>query len=317
MSKSFRKKGEHVMKKILILATLIFILASTAAFADSGISIMINGGKIDLKGSEPYIVNSRTLVPIRFIGENLGATVDWDGQKQAALIKAADKNILVKVGQTEAVVNENTLTMEVKPELTNGRVYVPLRAIAELLNVKVDWDGNTKTVIIQSTGTKPISELPKEDVKKPVEEKKEEAKNGIPEPTIDIITYYHDEWETKHFQIAINNINNYSSDTEFRIVCTSHEELNSYEQPSWYVENKWYLYDKTEWMKQSVIADKEVPTIYTLSRSPYFVAQKYIKTFKLKDGMTFEFKVYVKKGKTIKEYPIKVENFKYIERRKQ
>ncbi|AOT68343.1 S-layer homology domain-containing protein [Geosporobacter ferrireducens] len=137
--------------------------------------------------------------------------------------------------------------------------------------------------------------------------------DGIPEPDIEVVTYYHDEWENKHFQIAINNIARYSSDTQFKIVCTNYEELNSYEQPSWTVEGKWYYHDKTVWMDQSIISQKEIPTIYTLGRTPYFVAQKYINTFQLKDGMVFEFKIYIKKGDITKEYPVKVENFKYVE----
>lgn len=162
------------MKKILILTTLIFVLMANLSFADSGISITIDGNKINLQGAEPYILSGRTLVPIRFIIENLGATVDWDGSNQSALIKSSDKNILVKVGQMEAVVNENTLTMEIKPELTNGRVYVPLRAIAELLDVSVDWDGNSKTVIIKTItkeaqppqNEEPVKEQPKQEEKK-------------------------------------------------------------------------------------------------------------------------------------------------------
>ena len=155
----------------------------------------------------------------------------------------------------------------------------------------------------QSSGNLKIGEL----VRLPIE--------GIPEPKITIKIYYDDEWEVKHFDINIDNINDYSNDTQFRIVCTSHKELNSWEIPSFYVENKWYLYHKTEWYAYEDIAWRPTPTIYTLSRGPYFTTQAYYKTFKLQDGMAFDFTVYIKRGKITKEYPARVENFKYVERR--
>ncbi|MTI53783.1 S-layer homology domain-containing protein [Geosporobacter ferrireducens] len=144
--------------------------------------------------------------------------------------------------------------------------------------------------------------------------------DGIPEPDIEVVTYWDTDieenlWETKHFEIYIRNIDDYSADTQFRIVCTNYEELNSFEQPSWAVEGKWYYHDNTVWIDQPKLAEYKAP-IYELSRSPYFIARKYINTFKLKDGMTFEFKVYIKKGKVTKEYPVKIDNFKYIERKK-
>lgn len=302
------------MKKILFITLFMFFVTTTAIFGESMINIIVNGKAIDLKDSQPYInADSRTMVPIRFISENLGAAVKWDGVNKTVTVEAEGKDIKVVVNQRSAKLNNNEIKMDTEAVNKDGRVYVPLRAISELLGAEVGWDQNTKTVTI-TTGSKTIEQPKPQPVPVPIPQP---VNDGIPEPNIDIITYYHDEWETKHFQIAIKNINDYSSDTQFRIVCTSHEELNSYEQPSWYVENKWYFYDKTEWINQSTIAEKEVPTIYSLSRSPYFVAQKYIKTFQLKDGITFEFKVYIKKGKVTKEYPIKVENFKYVERRKQ
>lgn len=39
---------------------------------------------------EPIIVNDRTLVPLRFVGEALGAQVDWDGDKNLVIIKSDD-----------------------------------------------------------------------------------------------------------------------------------------------------------------------------------------------------------------------------------
>lgn len=52
-----------------------------------------------------------------------------------------DKKITVEI-------NGKPLAMDVDPINVNGRVLVPVRAIAEALECKVDWDGDTQTVKI-------------------------------------------------------------------------------------------------------------------------------------------------------------------------
>ena len=51
----------------------------------------VNGEKrwIDSKNHsvKPVIINDRTMVPIRFVAENLGCTVEWDGVKKIITIK--------------------------------------------------------------------------------------------------------------------------------------------------------------------------------------------------------------------------------------
>lgn len=45
----------------------------------------VNGKSASLE-AEPVIVDGRTMVPLRFVGQYMGATFDWDGQMQMATI---------------------------------------------------------------------------------------------------------------------------------------------------------------------------------------------------------------------------------------
>jgi len=45
------------------------------------------------------------------------------------------------------------VSFDVKPVIRNGRILVPFRAIAEALNVKVAWDGSTRTVLATDAET--------------------------------------------------------------------------------------------------------------------------------------------------------------------
>lgn len=68
------------------------------------------------------------------------------------------------------------------PLVYNNRTYLPVRAVAEALNVKVDWDAKTSTVIL---GEAAVAPAPKEEPKKE-EPKKEEPKKEEPKPAAEL-----------------------------------------------------------------------------------------------------------------------------------
>ena len=129
------------------------ILSSVAAFtSDDWIlttNITYNGNKID-SDVPPYVKDGRTLAPIRAILEALGMTVSWDGATQTATAIKADITISVTINSNIAIVNGEQKTLDVPAEITNGRTFVPVRFFGEALGMTVDWDGYTKTVIIES-----------------------------------------------------------------------------------------------------------------------------------------------------------------------
>ncbi len=129
------------------------IFSDAAAFTSSDwiltTNITYNGDKIN-SDVAPYIKDGRTLAPIRAILEALGMTVSWDGETKTATAVKADITISVTINSNIAIVNGEQKTLDVPAEITNGRTFVPVRFFAEALNMTVDWDGYTKTVIIES-----------------------------------------------------------------------------------------------------------------------------------------------------------------------
>lgn len=96
----------------------------------------------------PIARNNRTLLPIRFVAEALGATVDWNADLQKVTIKKADLLIELYLGQTTAYVNGQPIVLDVAAFAENNRTYLPLRFIAENLGATVLWDQPTQTVTI-------------------------------------------------------------------------------------------------------------------------------------------------------------------------
>lgn len=97
----------------------------------------------------PIIENDRTLVPMRFLFEQMGATVDWNAETQTATATLNDTAVTFGIDDTEATVNNQPTTMEVPAQLVNGKTMVPLRFLSEELGYTVTWDEETRTAIIE------------------------------------------------------------------------------------------------------------------------------------------------------------------------
>lgn len=103
-------------------------------------------GLVDLDSSDssivPIVVNGRTLVPVRFISENLGAKVDWDdATKTVTVVSDKGKKAELKLRSNIMTVHDSKITLDVSVNIIGGRTLIPLRALAEnVLDKKVFYD---------------------------------------------------------------------------------------------------------------------------------------------------------------------------------
>lgn len=56
--------------------------------------------------------------------------------------------------QIKLIVNGQTVQGEAQPQILNGKLYVPARALAEALGANVAWNAQENTVTISSNGVK-------------------------------------------------------------------------------------------------------------------------------------------------------------------
>ncbi len=96
-----------------------------------------------------YVKQSRTLVPLRFIGESLGAQVTWNDTTKQAFLNLAGTNITVTIGSKVAYVDGHLTTLDVPAERKGGRTFVPLRFVSESFGGYVDYDQDTKTILVR------------------------------------------------------------------------------------------------------------------------------------------------------------------------
>ena len=110
-------------------------------------------GKSETNDVAPIVVNDRTMLPARFVAENLGASVDWDADKKLVTVKGKnekneDITILITIDSDTAYVNGEAVKLDSPAFIQNERTYTPLRFIAENLGADVDWNGDELKVII-------------------------------------------------------------------------------------------------------------------------------------------------------------------------
>ncbi len=96
----------------------------------------------------PYITNDRTMVPLRFISEALGAEVLWEEGWDGCIIKKGDDEIKFTFGSAEFEVNGKKMTYDAPIEMVANRTMVPIRFFSEQLGCDVYWEEINRAVII-------------------------------------------------------------------------------------------------------------------------------------------------------------------------
>ena len=97
----------------------------------------------------PIIEDGSTLVPMRFLFEQIGADVEWDSKTQTATAMLDNKAVTFSIDNVNARINNKPAKMDVPARLVNGKTMVPLRFLSENMGYDVDWDADSRTAIVR------------------------------------------------------------------------------------------------------------------------------------------------------------------------
>lgn len=106
-----------------------------------------NGNRYEMDVA-PLIMDDRTMVPLRFIGEAFGGQVDWNGSTGEVMMLFKGKEIKMMPDSEKVLVDGKQVSLDRSASLVNDRTMVPLRFISELLGMKVDYIYESQQVFI-------------------------------------------------------------------------------------------------------------------------------------------------------------------------
>ena len=105
-------------------------------------------GEVRTNDVAPIIKNDRTMLPARFVAENLGAAVEWSEDERKVTVTKGGTVIVLYIDSDTAFINGEKRTLDSPAFIENDRTYTPLRFLAENLGAKVEWKEDTKQVIL-------------------------------------------------------------------------------------------------------------------------------------------------------------------------
>ncbi len=123
---------------------------------NNDVKVTYNGAEVVFPDAGCIIQEGRVLVPVRAVVEAMQMKVDWDGQGRAATIDNQGDTLKITVdsatmeGQKDG--GSQAVELDVPAVIIDGRIYVPVRAVMEFFGATVNWEGSTRTVVINDGG---------------------------------------------------------------------------------------------------------------------------------------------------------------------
>lgn len=131
------------------------------ALPNNAIRVVVDNKELSATGVS---IDGRTLIPLRALGEALGAKVDWNAAKQEIRIEKmlyqadsrgitseSNRIIIMNVGSKQILKNGTGQDIDVAPQIINGSTMVPVRAVTDFLEATVNWDDASRTVTVQAS----------------------------------------------------------------------------------------------------------------------------------------------------------------------
>lgn len=122
------------------------------------VTIIIDGIEVKQEDMPAIILDDRTLVPVRevFESEAIGASVEWNGEKQEVYIVYKDKFIVLGINNKTAYVNGEPIELDVPAKIIRdvskqyGKTMIPIRFVSEQMGYEVGWEYTSSKAILSS-----------------------------------------------------------------------------------------------------------------------------------------------------------------------
>ncbi len=145
------KRKLKIITSILLSAVLQYCSVSPilAITENKTFTITLDNKEINLE--QPFTIEDGIpFIPFRNFMEEIRASILWDESTKTIICTKDDKTISVTIGASEIDVNGKKIHIEFPAKITDGKALVPLQVINEALGAVINYDANTKTIIINT-----------------------------------------------------------------------------------------------------------------------------------------------------------------------
>lgn len=150
------------MKKRILLTLLLLLFNASAVMAElpalnSEAVFTLNSTMVQIDqvnhqiDSAPYIEKDRTFLPLRALGEVIGAEVSWNEVNKEATLKLQNgKTLILKTGEIFINDNGKYKLMDVVPAIVPpGRICLPARYVIETAGYTVIWQQESQQMMVK------------------------------------------------------------------------------------------------------------------------------------------------------------------------
>ena len=135
---------------IALLAVWMF---ASSAYGAADVKVICDGKEL-LFAQPPIVEEGRILVPLRTFFDALEAEISWDQEMQTVkAVSPAGKEMVLTIGQTEANIKDGEehwqVRLDVPAQIVDGRTFIPVRAVSELMAAEVSWDEAARLVNVR------------------------------------------------------------------------------------------------------------------------------------------------------------------------
>lgn len=155
-----KKRTKSVVALILCTVMIMSFTAVGASaaspisitFPSNAASVSVYMGNERVLKDQAAIINSVTYVSLRGFCDLVGGcTVSWNNATKTATVVKGSTTITVTNGDVYILANGRCLYTSEKIRIISDRICVPVRPIAKALGVEVEWNGNSRSVILTKT----------------------------------------------------------------------------------------------------------------------------------------------------------------------
>lgn len=128
-----------------------------AVIFEIGSHAAVFNGERRIMDAPVMIRSDRSTLPIKFIGEWFGGTVQWNGASRSAVLTFPETTVRATIDNPILDVNGTAVTVDPAPFIYQDRTFLSVRAMADLLDKHLYYSGNNQPVILTDKEIPPES----------------------------------------------------------------------------------------------------------------------------------------------------------------